>query len=173
MTTWQVRLAKNSKKEMSNIGSVCWYGVPGATDIWQPVDAGYAEQLKTLVKQVHYKWLNNDENAEKWHRTDIKFTASERRILISHWVGKAYASLTDKRFDDYQRRLFDKTGCLLTTDGSEDGSQKVCLTIKCLPRPLLNRLQLIQYNPTQTLKYTLMGKKKKKLLLMTKMNSMI
>ena len=32
------QIAEEFKKEVANAGGVCWYGLPGATDIWQPVD---------------------------------------------------------------------------------------------------------------------------------------
>ena len=34
------------------------YGLPGATDIWKPVDAGYHELLNVKVRQAHYRWLD-------------------------------------------------------------------------------------------------------------------
>ena len=54
------------KEAVANLDGVCWYGVPGATDIWQPVDAGYAELLKVKIRQEHYNWLNTD----KWYGLD-------------------------------------------------------------------------------------------------------
>ena len=104
------------KEAVANLDGVCWYGVPGATDIWQPVDAGYAELLKVKIRQEHYNWL------DKWYGLDQTFSASDRRILITHWVGEAYKSSTDTKFDHYRRRLFQKTGCLLTADGTADGT---------------------------------------------------
>ena len=114
------QIAEEFKKSVADIGGVCWYGLPGATDIWQPVDAGYAELLKVKVRQAHYKWLDSDENADKWYGEDKKFTASERRILITHWVGDAYRALIEEKYDDFRRKIFIKTGCLLTADGSGD-----------------------------------------------------
>jgi len=114
------QIAEAFKKSVSDIGGVCWYGLPGATDIWQPVDAGYGELLKVKVRQAHYKWLDSDENADKWYGEDNRFTASERRILITHWVGDAYRALIDERYDNFRREIFERTGCLLTADGSGD-----------------------------------------------------
>ena len=114
------QIAEEFKKEVANAGGVCWYGLPGATDIWQPVDAGYAELLKVKVRQAHYKWLDSDENADKWYGEDNQFTASERRILITHWVGEAYNALVDERYDRFRREIFERTRCLLTADGSGD-----------------------------------------------------
>ena len=41
------------KTVVSYFGGFVWFGVPNATDLWKPVDGGFAEQLKT------------DENADK------------------------------------------------------------------------------------------------------------
>ena len=114
------QIVDDFKRKVSEIGGVCWYGVPNATDIWQPVDAGYAEQLKVQIKHEHFKWLDSEENAEKWYNVHNTFSASERRILLTHWIGNAYNNLIDTRFDDFRYRLFQKTGCLLTADGSDD-----------------------------------------------------
>ena len=114
------QIADDFKRKVSEIGGVCWYGVPNATDIWQPVDAGYAEHLKVQIKHEHFKWFDSEENAEKWYNIDNTFSASERRILLTHWIANAYNNLIDTRFDDFRYRLFQKTGCLLTADGSDD-----------------------------------------------------
>ena len=37
---------------VSQLSGVGWYGLPNATDLWQPVDAGYAQILKTLICQA-------------------------------------------------------------------------------------------------------------------------
>ena len=113
------QIAEKFKKEVANAGGVCWYGLPGATYIWQPVDAGYGEILKVKVRQAHYKWLNSNANADKWYRDNL-FTTSERRILITHWVGEAYNALVDERYDRFRREIFERTGYLLTADGSGD-----------------------------------------------------
>ena len=114
MDNLEGQIAEEFKTEVANADDVCWYGLPGATDIWQPVDAGYAELL------AHYKWLDFDENADKWYGEDNRFTASERRILITHWVGEAYNALADDKYNRFRREIFERTGCLLTADGSGD-----------------------------------------------------
>ena len=40
---------------------ITWFGVPGATDIWQPVDGGYGATLKVLINQQLFDWLDDDE----------------------------------------------------------------------------------------------------------------
>ena len=59
---------------------------------------------------------------EKYYGADSKITASEKRILISHWCGNGYKKLTANKFDDFRYNLFAKTGCLIIGDGSEDSS---------------------------------------------------
>ena len=61
------------KQKVAEIEGLCWYGVPNATDIWQPVDAGYAQKLKVLIRSEHYRWLDCDENAEKLYGVDNLF----------------------------------------------------------------------------------------------------
>jgi hypothetical protein len=46
----------------------------------------------------------------KWQ--DGKFTASERRVLMTEWVGEAWEQICSDR---YIHRYFQKTGCLLGT----------------------------------------------------------
>ena len=101
------QIAEEFKKEVANAGGVCWYGLPGATDIWQPVDAGYAELVKVKVRQAHYKW----------HGEDNQCTASERRILITDWVGQANNALVDERYDRFRREILkEQDACLLPMD---------------------------------------------------------
>ena len=116
------QIAEEFKKEVANASGVCWYGLPGATGIQQPIDAGYAELPKVKVRQANYKWLDSHENADKWSGEDNQFTASERRILITQWLGEAYNALVDERYDRFRREIFERTGCLLTVDGSGDDS---------------------------------------------------
>jgi len=51
------------KKPVSKPNVVVWYGLPNATDLWQPVDdARYAQILKTLICQAQRRWLDDDDN---------------------------------------------------------------------------------------------------------------
>ena len=114
------QIANLYKETIADLFGVNWYGLKNATDYWQPVDAGYAMLLKILIKNTFHDWLDDDENAEKWYGHDGKFSASERRILITHWSGNAYNTLSSPKYDEFRWRLFQKTGCLLTADGSDD-----------------------------------------------------
>ena len=67
-----------------------WFGVPNATDIWQPVDGGYAATLKTLISQEFFNWLDDEYNVEKWYHAESHITSREKRILITKGAGNAY-----------------------------------------------------------------------------------
>ena len=71
-------------------------------------DEGFAEQLKTLVMQQHFSWLDSEKNAHKWYNG--KISAKERCILISNWVGAAmrklvYQSTSHSRGYSVSKRL--------------------------------------------------------------------
>ena len=100
------------KKEVSDLKN--------ATDLWQVVDAILAHMLKVLVGQKHRSWLDEGENAEHWYGHGQPFPAGERRILITHWVGEAWNILSGPDYDHLRQRCWEKTGCLMTADGSED-----------------------------------------------------
>ena len=114
------QVSEEFKESVSKLNGVVWYGLPNATDLWQPVDAGYAQILKTLICQAQRRWLDDDVNAEKWYGHDSSFTSKERRILITHWIGEAYEKLTSVEYDHLRLRVWQKTGCLITADGSDD-----------------------------------------------------
>ena len=61
------------------------------------------------------------ENIDLWLEADgKKLTVSDRRILITQWVGTASDKLNGEDYEMFRRRCFEKTGCLITADGSED-----------------------------------------------------
>ena len=39
--------------------------------------------------------------------------------MITHWAGDAYSKLISPEYDAFRWRLFEKTGCLVTADGSD------------------------------------------------------
>ena len=62
-TTSLARCQANSKRPWLNLA--VWFGmdylVP--TDLWQPVDAGYAQILKVLIGQAQRKRLDDEERS--------------------------------------------------------------------------------------------------------------
>ena len=41
------------KDDVEALLGLVWYGVANATDIWQPIDAGYAQLLKVIMQSLH------------------------------------------------------------------------------------------------------------------------
>ena len=80
------------------------------TDEVQPVDAGVGRMLKVEVGRQLDIWLGQADNLEKWESD--KLTASDRRVLITQWVGPAM-DIVDNR-PDYRFRLFEKCGMAMT-----------------------------------------------------------
>ena len=99
------------RNELSLVKSRTKYGPKNLTNCWQPVDAGYGKLLKTLSLHEEQLWLEQDENIEKWlgNAERENFTAKERSILITHWVGEAHIKLQDPKYDRFCRLCFEKT----------------------------------------------------------------
>lgn len=85
------------------------------TDKVQPVDAGFGRMMKQKIGEAMQMWLEKEENLEMWHD---KISAKNRRILMTQWTGHAWRELVSK--PDFIRKLFEKTGCLITADCSQD-----------------------------------------------------
>ena len=85
------------------------------TDKFQPVDVGCGRLVKAKIGEAVERWLEEDDNLELWHD---KVSARTRRILMSKWTAEAWKELSA----DTQlfKKLFQKTGCLITADGSDD-----------------------------------------------------
>ena len=109
------------KKAVADLSGLGWFGLAKATDIWQPVDSGIAQTLKLLTGQKHREWLHVDDNADRWFANENPFPAMDRRIPITHSVGAAWRTFTeDPKYMTVRWRAFQRTGCLLTVDGSDD-----------------------------------------------------
>ena len=105
---------------VQEMGGTVWFGLADATDLWQPVDAGYAATLKMLVAKTHQEWLDDDSYADRWFNNVQPYSATERRVLITHWVGNAWKMLNQPKYDKLRNACWTATGCLLTADGSDD-----------------------------------------------------
>ena len=79
------------------------------TDKIQPVDAGCGKMMKVKIAAEMEKWLEEEQNLEKWHD---RISARDRRILMTKWTAEAWRELSKNK--EFFRRLFEKTGCLLT-----------------------------------------------------------
>ena len=74
------------------------------------------------VKAGHnyQKWLDEGDNVDSWFGHENTLTAMHMRILITQWGGKAWETLCGPEYDNLRKRCWEKTGCLMTADGSED-----------------------------------------------------
>lgn len=106
-----------TRRAIKKRGTLCWYGPAGRTHLWQPVDAGAGALLKFLYNECQDEWLDTEENLERWNGT---MTASERRIMMATWSGQAWTKFQTDVYSQARRRYFEKTGCLMTADGSDD-----------------------------------------------------
>jgi hypothetical protein len=100
--------------------TLCWYHTAGDTDIQQVVDAG---SLGAIIKRYYNtaqdSWLDTEANLERWEANSL--TASERRVLVTHWVAEACARVATS----VVRKGFLKTGCLMSCDTSNDHAVRV------------------------------------------------
>ena len=108
----QTQAFHEARREMNTIV----YLLPdNHTDKVQPVDAGFGRMMKQKIGEAMQMWLEKEENLEMWHD---KISAKNRRILMTQWTGHAWRELVSK--PDFIRKLFEKTGCLITAGGSQD-----------------------------------------------------
>ena len=101
---------------LKTVGTCPIYFPPNMTDMLQPIDAGPGRSLKYFYNLAQEDWLLEPINNDRWSSGLPKFSASERRILSTHWLGKAVREWKKKSFQTY----FRKTGCLITLDKSGD-----------------------------------------------------
>ena len=88
---------------------------PGCTSRVQPLDISVNKPFKDVVRQQFEKHL--EENLQRY--TEGKIRASERRVLVTKWVGKAWTKVGSNR--DMVVRSFKKCGISLSLHGSKNG----------------------------------------------------
>ena len=54
----------------------------------QAIDAGLGRDMKHLVGVELTRYLEDEERLDKWD--DGAYAASERRVLMTQWVGRAW-----------------------------------------------------------------------------------
>ena len=109
-------------KEVQQNKGIVWFDIRNGTHFWQPVDAGLGKVFKSHIKQEQNIWLELDENIEIWLGNDErKLSAKDRCILITGWVGNTCRKASkDEKIQSMLYRSFEKTGCVITADGSKD-----------------------------------------------------
>ena len=102
------------------------------TELVQAVDGGLGRNLKVEVGKELQSWLEVDANFERWEGGSL--SAMEKRILITTFVGNAWTKLFyEPRY--HNDGYFERTGNLLTLDGSEDAKVKIQGLLNYVPTP--------------------------------------
>ena len=81
------------------------------TDKIHPIDAGCGRMMKDKIGATMETWLEEENNLNKWQD---RLSAKDRRILMTQWTGEVWSEPSN------DETLFEKTGCFLTADGSDD-----------------------------------------------------
>ena len=91
------------------------YGPKGKTELWQPIDAGHVGAcLKQLCKHEWDKWLDlstlspPEQNYNIWVRGGM--SASEKRVVTTHVVGRAWNAWLDPKYDKMRMVAFVRSG---------------------------------------------------------------
>lgn len=72
------------KKPAEELVEIVWYEVANASEIWQPIIAGYVQLSKVLIKQESLNWLDDDvDDYVDKSLEEVAFTASEKFISNS------------------------------------------------------------------------------------------
>ena len=95
---------------------------PECTPYVQAVDGGLVANTKFLMSKQLEKWMEVDDNLDQWENGSI--SASDKRILITRFLGCAWEELFSSPHY-HPRSYFERTGCLLTVDGSGDELVKI------------------------------------------------
>jgi hypothetical protein len=107
----------------------------GCTGYIQPLDVSINKIIKNIIKQCeedHYD-TNPDEYAES------KYNPGDRRVLVTHWVSKAWKILHEQHKDTIIN-TFRNLGLSLNPDGSEDSELK----IRDLPNITIGEWKLLE-----------------------------
>lgn len=92
----------------------------GATGYVQVCDGFANKKIKELIterEEIHY-----DQHEDEWRRG--KFSVSDRRVLLAHWVLEAYNELHEK-YSHLIVKGFEQVGLSLNPNGRDDWKLKI------------------------------------------------
>jgi len=128
---------------LKDAGGEVFFGPPGLTDIWQPIDRGsLGRLLKQLVRAIQSEWLDRTshqvdaagEHLANWQLWERGLAASERRVLLTHWCAEAYQQFLGERYYTAIQKAWSKGGCDIG-DANAGPLRPTCPTLShpCLP----------------------------------------
>ena len=94
-----------------------YHGPKNFTEHWQACDRGPGQLVKTYAKVEQDTWLLRKKNWQLWSKN--KLTASQRRILMTKWIGKAYEKLIRDKSSSIQKAMV-AGGTMTTLTGQGD-----------------------------------------------------
>jgi hypothetical protein len=118
------------KEAIADLGVTLQFGPKSATHLWQLADHHVGARYKFLMARSYDEWMQNEFHTFE----DGKVPVGKRRQLLTMWCGHAYCQLEQEREDREKAfaegvagaerslfyRAFQRTGCLVTRDGTGD-----------------------------------------------------
>ena len=100
--------------------TVAAFGPPRCSQAWQPVERGHVGGiLKQLAEQEMQAWL--DEAEENWQKfSQNRVTTREKRVLLSHWYGRAWTRFNGPDFVTARTHAFECCGAAADVHGLND-----------------------------------------------------
>ena len=110
------------KSIIKEAGGLVVHGPGGLTHQWQAIDRGYGRQFSHEVMVAQDEDCDTDPVLYQQFE-DGTLTASDRRIKMTDWVGRAVAKVNSKM--EVLEKYAGHGGLLITADGSDDDKIKL------------------------------------------------
>ena len=110
----RAQMTEEFKRKLQELSSTPVFVPGGCTSLVQPVDVVFNAPFKAAVEKIAQKHMLD--NLDLY--VHGKFTASERRVLLSKWIGEAWEKVCTK--PELITRGFRKCRISIAVDGSED-----------------------------------------------------
>lgn len=96
------------------------FGPLSKSQLWQPIDVGHIGiVLKALAREKFDIWIETVRNGTPNYKL-LTMNASEKRVMLTHILGRAYECFCSEDYETLIERAFLKSVMLLTLDGTND-----------------------------------------------------